>query len=143
VFGLGLGFYVIGTPVHQRQTRLLPEYFEVYVGPNYSVIDHFSPGYMRTELPTVNPYVGEDGCYIVVYSRDKKGSAYSVAGGIYVVGQIRVQGYYQGRICRPKGYEKKDISASPTLKILTDKYFPGKKGGTWPGGDTGGWFDPQ
>lgn len=140
VLGLCLGFYAIGTPRNQRQSHLLPRDFEVDAGPNYSVINHPAPGYVRTKLRTINQYEGEDGCYIAVYSHDKNGSAYSVADDIYVMGQIRVQGQYQGRVCRPMGHENQDISANPTLQRLTNRYFPGHIGGAWPGGDTGGWF---
>lgn len=119
---------------------LLPTDFKVYVDSSNSVISHPAPGYIEKVLPTVNKYTGDDGGYIAVYSRDEERSVYSVGDGIYVVGQIRLQGYYQGRIFQPKGYENQDISANQELKTLTKETFPGHKGGTWAGGDTGGWF---
>ncbi len=122
---------------------LLPTNSKVYVGPDNSVTNHPAPGYVEKTLPTVNKYTGDDGGYIAVYSRDPKGSVYSIGNGIYVVGQIRLQGYYQGRIFQPRGHENQDISASQDLKNLTNEIFPGREGGTWAGGDTGGWFDLQ
>lgn len=118
----------------------LPTDFKVYVESGNSVINHPAPGYVEKVLPTVNKYTGDDGGYIAVYSRDEQRSVYSVGNGIYVVGQIRLQGYYQGRIFHPKGYENQDISANQELKNLTNETFPGHIGGTWAGGDTGGWF---
>jgi hypothetical protein len=146
-----LGQWIIGIIIglifvafrFKTNEHFLPRNFEVDAGPNHSVINHPAPGYVRTALRTVHQYEGEDGCYIAVYSHDKNGSAYSVADDIYVMGGIWVQGHYQGRVCRPKGYENQDISASPTLKGLTNQYFPGYRGGTWPGGDTGWWFGIQ
>ncbi|VXD16800.1 hypothetical protein [Planktothrix paucivesiculata] len=88
-------------------------------------------------LPTVNQYKGADGGYVAFYSRDPAKAVYSVGGGIYVVGQIRLKGRYIGRIFHPEGYLNQDISAIPEFKALCRKTF-GVEG--WAGGDTGGWF---
>jgi hypothetical protein len=117
----------------------LPEDFKVYVG-NGSVVNWNADGYEEKVLPTVNKYEGSDGGYIACYSRNQEGSIYSVGDGIYVMGQIRVQGKYIGRIFHPIGYENKDISAAQEFKDLCNQTFPSAQGGGWAGGDTGGWF---
>jgi hypothetical protein len=88
-------------------------------------------------LPTINQYKGADGGYVAFYSRDPAKAVYSVGGGIYVVGQIRLKGRYIGRIFHPEGYLNQDISAVSEFKALCRKTF-GVEG--WAGGDTGGWF---
>jgi hypothetical protein len=99
--------------------------------------EHFLGQPFPRNMPTRIQYTGVDGCYIAVYSHDRYRSAYSVGNNIYVVGSIRVQGYYQGTVCQPKGYEGRDISTSLDMQAMTNRYFPGRKGGTWPGGYTG------
>ncbi len=118
---------------------LLPENFKVYVK-DERVVNRPYPGFIEKILPTVNKYMGNNGGYIACYSRSKQGSIYSVGGGIYVMGQIRLEGKYKGRIFEPKGYEGKDISAAQEFKDLCNETFPAAKGGGWAGGDTGGWF---
>ncbi len=88
-------------------------------------------------LPTVNQYKGADGGYVAFYSRDPSKAVYSVGGGIYVLGQIRLKGRYIGRIFHPEGYLNQDISAVSEFKALCRRTF-GVEG--WAGGDTGGWF---
>jgi predicted DNA-binding WGR domain protein len=88
-------------------------------------------------FPTVNQYMGADGGYVAFYSRDPAKAVYSIGGGIYVVGRIRLKGRYIGRIFHPAGYEHQDISAAPEFKELCRNTF-GVEG--WAGGDTGGWF---
>ena len=93
-------------------------------------------------LPTVNEFVGYPGCYVACYSRNEEGSQYSVGGGIYVMGQVRVPGSYERRICRPKDYGKADISAMSEFKERCAKNLQNVCQGDscWAGGDTGGWF---
>ncbi|MGI2904865.1 hypothetical protein [Tolypothrix sp. VBCCA 56010] len=102
-----------------------------------------APGYEHKFLPTVNKYMLLDGGYIACYSRNEEGSIYSVGGGIYVVGQIRLQGRYIGRIFHPKGYEGKDISAAQKFKTLCNETFSAARSLCWASGDTGGWFRIQ
>ncbi len=122
-----------------RENWMLPEDFRVYVGEG-GVINHPAPGYQEHILPTVNRYQGKDGGYIAIYSRNASQGVYSVEGGIYVIGQIRLQGKYIGRIFHPAGYEGQDISAAEELKQLADETFSACQGDCWSGGDTGGWF---
>jgi|GEM_PF-1545238 len=119
---------------------LLPENFPVYVEDNV-VVNVPYPGFAPKTLPTVNEFQGYPGCYIAAYSHNEEDSVYGVGGDIFVMGQVRVPGRYEGRICRPKGYETADISALPEFKELLRRSLPAcKDGSCWAGGDTGGWF---
>ncbi len=102
------------------ENRMLSEDFRVYVGEG-SVINHPAPGYEERILPTVNRYQGNDGGYIAIYSRNPSQGVYSVGDDIYVIGQIRLQGKYIGRILHPAGYEEQDISAVEEFKRLADE----------------------
>ena len=94
-----------------------------------------------TRYPTISKYHGPDAGYIAVYTHDPANTLYHVGGNTYVAGFIRLRGHYEGRIFQPEGYETKDISADPNFKQLTESLFPGHRGGTWAGGDTGGFVD--
>lgn len=118
----------------------LPKNFKVYVK-GESIISHPEPGYDEKVLLTFNKYEGKDGGYIGCYSHKKETDVCHVGGGIYLIGQIRLQGEYNGRIFVPKGYEDRDISTVRELKDLCEQYFPSAKGDVWPGADTGGWFE--
>lgn len=120
---------------------LLPEDFTVFVQGD-QVVNHPAPGHTARRLPTVNVFKGSPGCYLACYTRNKASSIYSVGGGIYVAGQVRVSGKYQDRVCRPKGFETADVSAAQKFKDLCAKHIAGCKG-CWAGGDTGGWFGIQ
>ncbi len=123
-------------------TRLLPESFRVYVRGN-TVINHPQPGFQERVLPTVNDFRGAPGCYVACYSRNSQGSAYGVGGGIHVVGQVRVPGRYEGRVCLPDRYGRADISAQPGIQELCKASIPACGDQCWGGGDTGGWFGVQ
>jgi hypothetical protein len=91
-------------------------------------------------VPTVNTFRGYPGCYIAAYSHNKRNSVYSVGDGIFVMGQVRVPGTYEGRICQPEGYEGEDISRLDEFKDLFDQELPHacRDRSCWAGGDTGG-----
>jgi hypothetical protein len=88
-------------------------------------------------LPVVNRYRGPDGGYIALYTRDRKKAVYTVGGGIYVVGVVRLKGEYVGRVFHPHGYLNQDISVAQEFKDLCRELFDVEG---WAGGDTGGWF---
>ena len=122
---------------------ILPENFKVYFRDNV-VVNVPYPDFEEKTLPTVNKFIGYPGCYVAAYSRRKEKSVYSVGGGMYVMGQVRVPGSYKERICLPVGYEKADISADPQFKLIFSQILPSAcKEGCWAGGDTGGWFGIQ
>jgi len=124
-------------------TRLLPENYSVYTSGG-AVVNSYYPGLEKRTLGTVNSFRGAPGCYIACYSHNSEKAAYSVGGGMYVMGQIRVAGRYMRRVCNPDNYVNKDISAAQYFKDLCNNTFPEKcTTGCWAGGDTGGWFGIQ
>ncbi len=88
--------------------------------------------------PAISRYHGSDAGYIAVYAHDGRNALYAIGNGMFVVGFVRLRGHYEGRIFRPDGYATADISADRDFKALTNSLFPGHPGGTWAGGDTGG-----
>lgn len=117
----------------------LPEDFRIFTN-NQGTVGTNSGGGQNVEsriLPTINLYNGADGGYLAFYSRYPAKTVYSVGGGNYVMGQIRLKGQYIGRIFHPEGYKYQNISAVPEFKALCRTMF-GVEG--WAGGDTGGWF---
>lgn len=122
---------------------VLPESFPVYTD-GTTVINHPEQGFTEKLLPTINLYKGNPGCYIACYSHQKENAIYSVGNNIYVLGQVRVAGKYNIRVCEPTNYAGKDISADVTFKtICTEKIASCAGGHCWAGGDTGGWFGIQ
>jgi len=107
------------------ETQLLPHFLENCYG----------------NLPIHNDYMGPDGGYVAIYTREQDRAVYGVGGDIYVMGAIRVQGRYHGRIFVPKGYALGDnITRDKAILALCEKHYPDMKGKMWIGGDTGGWF---
>lgn len=131
-----------GRPDPDPNRAILPAEYIVYTQES-SVVNSPTPGFEETVLPTANQFIGEPGCYVACYSRNPQQSVYSVGGGIHVMGQVRVPGSYDGKICRPQDYEQADISAEESFKQLCADNLPEVCEGNscWAGGDTGGWFD--
>jgi hypothetical protein len=102
-------------------------------------------GAIEKILPTVNLFKGKPGCYVACYSHQVNQSVYPVSKDIFVMGQVRVEGHYDNRICKPKGYEDKDISAENAFKQLCEDNLKQQctQLSCWAGGDTGGWFGVQ
>ena len=122
---------------------LLPELYPVYTD-GISVINHPYPGFYEVLLPTSNLYKGAQGCYIACYSHQKEHAIYGVGDNIYVLGQVRVAGKYNNRVCEPTNFAGKDISADVTFKTICSAQVKTCVGGQcWAGGDTGGWFGLQ
>ena len=116
---------------------LLPEDFRVFSLEDIPVSHPFGDKI----LPTFNDYKGPNGGYVAIYTNQREGSVYSVGGGFYVLGQIRVPGSYVGRIFVPDGYRLGDnITRDSELLKLCHKYLPDWTGDMWVGGDTGGWY---
>ncbi len=123
-----------------NNVEALPSFIYVWTDGS-SVINHEADEWTKKKLPIINHYNGtKNSVYIAVYSHNESGSIYPVGGGIYVMGLIRVEGNWNGRIAEPKGWEGKDISASDAFKKLAIMYFPACKKDGWVGGDTGGFF---
>ncbi len=136
----GLGAQAPAQYLDRVHSYLLPADFSVFVRGD-SVVNHPAPGHAAKRLPTLNLFTDAPGCYLACYTRDKNRSVYSVGGGIYVAGQVRVSGKYENRICRPSGFETADVSALQKFKDLCRKIEGCQD--CWAGGDTGGWFGIQ
>lgn len=123
-----------------KQAYFLPHDFKVYTHGKH-ILNWNPGGWTEHTLPTYDDYLGEDGGYVALYTRDQQAGLYSVGGGIYVMGQVRVKGHYHGRIFIPEGYRPGDnITRDPQLLETCKKYFPEMRNDFWVGGDTGGWF---
>lgn len=126
----------------EANKTLLPSPFPIYIVGGAGVINHPYPGGVRAFLPTDNSYTMSPGCYIACYSHQS--GVYAVSSDISVIGQIRVKGEYNERICQPDSYKGKDISTVDKFKILcSEKFKPCKHNKCWAGGDTGGWLGIQ
>jgi hypothetical protein len=105
------------------------------------VINHPAPGFTTLYLPTNNDYKGNPGCYVACYSHDAKLGIYPVGKDIFVNGQVRVPGTYNGTLCNPSSAQSKDTNQANEFKnICRDKIESCKSTSCWTGGDTGGWF---
>ncbi len=122
----------------------LPEDFAVYTDGETLINWQPSPQYEEIKLPTFNFYQGDNGGYLAICTREQEMGVYSVGDGIYVMGQIRVEGHYEGRIFIPKGFNAgDDITQQIEFLQICEIYFPNMRGLMWVGGDTGGWFGIQ
>ena len=127
--------------VDTANQTLLPEGTFVIYTDGKTVLNHPEPGFTEKLLPTVNLYKGAQGCYIACYSHQSDHAVYTVNDNIYVLGQVRIAGKYNNRVCEPTNYAGKDISADPVFKtICTEKINTCAGSQCWAGGDTGGWF---
>jgi hypothetical protein len=124
-----------------RNQRLLPEgLFTVYARGHFVSRSPWIGCNVRY-LPTFNHYEGPNGGYVAIYTRDPNQGVYSVGEGIYVAGQVRVEGTYNRRIFVPLGFSlADDITQDSKILEICTFYFPDLKGKMWIGGDTGGWF---
>jgi hypothetical protein len=103
------------------------------------VVNHPAAGLTPRRVPVWNRYGGPDGGYVACYTHDIAQGAYRVAPDIAVVGLVRLQGIYQGRIFQPDGYRDRDISALARFKAICGRALKACRGDScWAGGDTGG-----
>lgn len=138
-----LGFAQPSSPANNQPDQiLLPDNFSVYTNGS-AVINHPMEGFQKKTLPTNNDYKQSPGCYIACYSDDKNNGIYPVGKDVYVNGQVRVAGAYQGTMCIPTGYENKDLSKEDSLKVQCAKISTCTSNQCWAGGDTGGWYGIQ
>ncbi|RCJ32411.1 hypothetical protein A6769_28185 [Nostoc punctiforme NIES-2108] len=111
--------YIISKLESLIQSRDVPQsYVSQLLDPNQSILPN------DFYLPTINDFTGYPGCYIAAYSHQKKMSVNSVGGNVYVMGQVRVPGHYEGKNCEPKGYEGKKIDSLDYFKKLFDQKLP-------------------
>jgi len=112
----------------------LDENFVVYVK-GTTAVNVPNPGFEKKIIPTNNDYRGVNGCYVACYSHEKINSIYPFNNDIFIMGQVRLPGSYNQRICMPNS----NIDAN---KLCNDK-IKTCNGKCWAGGDTGGWFGIQ
>ncbi len=120
----------------------LPEEFPIYYGQG-TVINQPAEGFTKRILPTVNrSYSPVDGCYLACYSSKEQGSVYPIGTNVFVMGQFRSKGAYEGRLCRPEGFAPDaNLTQDVSLKKLCTQYIPACAGDAcWAGNDTGGWY---
>ncbi len=143
-FSILLLFTSFATAADDLPTQtLLPEDYLVYVH-GTTVINHPLLDFSEKILPTINLYKGSPGCYVACYSQHGEQAVYPIDDHIYVLGQVRVAGKYNGRRCDPINFENKEITQDPTFKTLCKDRIPAcADGQCWAGGDTGGWFGLQ
>jgi hypothetical protein len=121
---------------------MLPNDYPVYTNGSVT-INNPAPGFDQKMLPTNNDYTANPGCYVACYSRTQESSVYAATRDIFVNGQVRVPGTYEGRICKPTGYEAADLSRESHFADVCAKISTCKDKKCWAGGDTGGWFGIQ
>jgi len=111
------------------------------VMPFISPLIYPAPGFLEKLLPTNNDFKDALGYYVACYSHQQLGTIYEPSYQIYLMGQIRVSGIYNHRICTPKDIIDYDISVLSTYRQLCAvKINACKRGNCWAAGDTGGWF---
>lgn len=127
-----LGLILLSSTVGATE-YFLPEDFVIYTDGNMTLDWQPDLSFVERQLPTFNHYEGEDGGYIAIYTNNEDAGVYSVGDGIYVVGQIRLEGHYEERIFVP-------IMQTSQLLAVCNLYFSNEIDQIWFGGDTGGWF---
>jgi len=137
--------------------RVLPSNFIIYTNGTSGSLNQVDGSFKKTILPTTqhrpsghasgnffshNDYTQNPGCYVACYTQNPDKAIYSVANGIYIIGQIRVAGIYVQRNCVPLGMARQDLSQNAAFKTLCEKKFPEAcpEGRCWAGGETGGWL---
>lgn len=118
----------------------LPRYFRIYIDGKGNASSLPMPGYQVRLLPSVNLIIEKPGCYVACYSTNPDKGVYAIQKDIYVVGQIRVRGQYEGKNCVPEDYEGMDIGPETHFKELCSKTFNCIGDSCWANGNTGEWF---
>lgn len=118
----------------------LPRQFTVYQNKEGTIQQTPDVGFVEKIIPNVNLFKDVPGCYIACYSSSQDKSVYSVSPDSYLVGQIRVKGKYQGKVCYPDNITQPNFSKEPKLTALCSKTFKCIGNSCWAGGTTGQWF---
>lgn len=118
----------------------LPACMQVFVNAQgYMRIDE-APEFEERILPNINFFKGTPGCYIACHSGNPDKASFSTPNNAYIIGQIRIQGRYQGSQCLPLNYETINISNEPVFTELCSKSFQCIGYSCWAGGKTGELF---
>ena len=126
---------------------LLPENLKVYPLPEggATVIKKDSTTNELT-LPTVNSWLADPGCYLTCHTKDKDQAVYAIGNGTYVVGQMRVPGYYgKDGMCVTKLKKEEDMSTSRRFKYMCNVAFnvACMRESCWAEPRTGQWFESR
>jgi hypothetical protein len=122
---------------------LLPEDFKVHYHAKFGIQKEASENTTEKTIPTKNEYTQAPGCYVACFSHHKtKDGVYTVGSNQHMVGQVRVKGHYQGKLCSPEGFENQDLRVAQEFKEKCETHFPQKceKDGCRAGGNTSHWF---
>lgn len=133
-----LAFY--GCFSYAFHVEYLPRKFKVYRSPEGVVQQKPEAGFVLKVIPNINLFRNAPGCYLACYSTDPNKGVYPVSSDAYLVGQIRVEGQYQGKVCYPKDIAQPIFSAEKSLTELCSKSFKCIGNSCWAGGTTGQWF---
>lgn len=140
LFALFVSFAFYAQCVHAFHSEYLPNRFVVYRNAEGLVQDTPAPGFYPKIIPNINLFIRAPGCYIACYSTNPDKGAYPVSLDAYLVGNIRVEGSYQGRVCYPKDITQPIFSDEKRLTELCSKAFKCIGNSCWAGGTTGQWF---
>ena len=127
------------TPINPNET-LLPDNFLVYIHETH-ISRMPEPGYLEKQLPTINLFKGNPGCYLACYSHNPSAGIFPTGENTYLMGQVRVAGKYQGNTCEPMNFSGQDIRTLATFKALCALQIQNcKENQCWADGETGLWF---
>ncbi len=118
----------------------LPKNFKIYVNKQGSVFTKPGEGLEEKVLPTFNLFLYNPGCYVLCNTKNADRGIYSVSADTYAIGQIRVQGEYDGSVCVPYDYDKSDLENSEYFKALCSDTYKCIGDSCWADGNTGKWF---
>lgn len=140
LFVVGLGFTLYACFSYAYYNEYLPNRLVVYRNAEGLVQDKPAADFAPKIIPNINLFINTPACYIACYSTNPDKGAYSVSPDAYLVGQIRVEGSYQGKVCYPKDITQPIFSNEKRLTELCSKAFKCIGNSCWAGGTTGQWF---
>jgi hypothetical protein len=94
-------------------------------------------------LPTDNSWLADPGCYLTCHTKDESQAVYAVGNGTYVVGQMRVPGYYdKDGMCITNLKKDEDMATSRRFKYMCNVSFnvPCQRESCWAEAKTGQFF---
>lgn len=126
--------------VHAYARDPLPERLWIYVNKNGKIKLIPASACGAKVLPVANISLKHPGCYISCHSTNPDKAVYAVSPIIYVIGLIRIEGQYEGQICRPRDYETAEIRDEEVFQELCSKTYQCIGNSCWAGGKTGELF---
>jgi hypothetical protein len=154
-FALSLIFLIAGAfaayaqfkPEINPSYKLLPTELKIYPlldgGANANKKDETAKGVI---LPTVNSWLADPGCYVTCHTKDETLGLYAAENGSYVVGQMRIPGYYdKDGMCVTRLKKDEDMATSRRFKYMCNVSFnlPCQRESCWAEAKTGQWFESR